>query len=145
MPAVTFPPYRERKTGSQRRRPGPRRVTLIQLDTSLNLREKRPGVLLAEAGHPFAQAGLRHLVERVLLFDGHIGGKATLYAPGPHVAPGGVAVGRHRETSKVGKRSRQAWIMQGHVLRRAIFNARNSLAPYVTVIKQLFVCWRMYG
>ena len=74
MPAVTFPPYQERKTGSQRRRPGPRRVTLIQLDTSLNLREKRPGFLLAEAGHPFAQAGLRHLVERVPLFDGHIGG-----------------------------------------------------------------------
>lgn len=49
MPAVAFPPYRERKTGSQRRRPGPRRVTLIQLDTSLNLRKKRPGFLLAEA------------------------------------------------------------------------------------------------
>ena len=145
MPAVTFPPCRERKTGSQRRRPGPRRVTLIQLDTSLNLRKKRPGFLLAEAGRPFAQAGLRHLVERAPLFGGHIGGQAALYAPGPHVAPGGVAVGRHRETSKVGKRSRQAWTMQRHVLRRAIFDARNSLTPYVTVIKQLLVCWRIIG
>ena len=81
MPAVTFPPYRERKTGSQRRRPGPRRVTLIQLDTSLNLREKRPGFPLAEAGHPFAQAGLRRLVERVPLFDGHIGGQQRSMRP----------------------------------------------------------------
>ena len=97
MPAVTFPPYRERKTGSQRRRPGQRRVTLIQLDTSLNLREKRPEFLLAEAGRPFAQAGLRHLVERAPLFGGHIGGQAALYAPGPHVAPSGIAVDRHRK------------------------------------------------
>ena len=126
MPAVTFPPYRERRTGLQRRRPGPRRVTLIQLDTSLNLREKQPGFLLAEAGHPFAQAGLRHLVERVPLFDGHIGGQAALYAPGPHVAPGSVAVGRHREPPMAGKRSRQPWTMQRHVLRRAIFYAHEE-------------------
>lgn len=46
------------------------------------------------------QARLAHLVQRAPLADDHARRQAALYAPGPHVAPGGVAVGRHRETSK---------------------------------------------
>ena len=50
----------------------------------------------------------------------------ALYTPGPHVAPGSVAVGRHREPLMDGKRSRQPWTMQRHVLRRAIFYAHEE-------------------
>ena len=52
--------------------------------------------LLAEAGHLFVQIGLSHFVERAPFFDGHIGGQAALYEPGPRVAPCGVSVDRYR-------------------------------------------------
>lgn len=118
-------PYWERKTGSQRRRPGQRRVTLIQLDTSLNLREKRPGFLLAEAGRPFAQAGLRHLVERVPLFDDHIGGQAAPYAPGPHAH---LAASPSTDIANLQgrKRSQLAWAKNGGVSSDAL-----SLTPTI--------------
>ena len=50
------------------------------------------GVLLAEAGHPFAQAVLSHFVGRTPFFDGHNGGQAALYAPSPQVAPVALAL-----------------------------------------------------
>ena len=58
---------------------------------------------------------------------------------GPHVALGGGAVGGHRETSKVGKRSRQAWTMQRHVLRRAIFDAHILLLCFQDLRTNLIV------
>ena len=54
-----------------------------------------------DTGHPFVQTGLRHLVERAPHFDGHIGGQAALYAPGPHVAPSSLAVDRHRKPPRL--------------------------------------------
>ena len=92
-------PYREQKTGSQRRRPGPRRVAFIQLDASLNLREKRPGSSSRKRTvhlHRLNSATLLSAYRSLTVISA---GQAALYAPGPQVAPGGVAVGRHRETS----------------------------------------------
>ena len=38
-------------------------------------------IRLAKAGHPFAQAGLHHLVERAPSLDGRIDGQTALYTP----------------------------------------------------------------
>lgn len=54
---------------------------------------------LMENGEPPVRTRLAHLAQRAPLADVHARCRAALYAPGPHVAPGGVAVCRHRETS----------------------------------------------
>ena len=52
---------------------------------------------LMESGKPPVRTRLAHLAQRAPLADVHARCRAALYAPGPHVAPGGVAVGRHRK------------------------------------------------
>ena len=52
---------------------------------------------LMENGEPPVRTRLAHLAQRAPLADVHARCRAALYAPGPHVAPGGVAVGRHRK------------------------------------------------
>ena len=52
---------------------------------------------LMENGKPPVRTRLAHLAQRAPLADAHARCRAALYAPGPHVAPGGVTVGRHRK------------------------------------------------
>lgn len=96
-------PHRKRRTGSQGRRPGPRRMTFIQLDASLNLRESGRGSSSRKAGHPLAHAGLHDPVERAPLFDGRIGGQAAPYALRPHVTRLAASPLAGIQTSKIGK------------------------------------------
>ena len=65
---------------------------------STQTRKKCPGPPRGSGPSTCTNPGLRHLVERApLLFDGYIGGQAARHAPDQHVAPGGVAVERHRK------------------------------------------------
>ena len=66
----------------------PRRLRVLPAEAA--------GLLLAEDGEPPVDARPVHLVQRAPLADRHARGQAALYAPGPHVAPCGVSVDRHR-------------------------------------------------
>ena len=58
----------------------PWRMTPIQLD-AFRPAGKALGILLAEAGNPFIQAGLCHLVERASFFGNHTAARQRSIRP----------------------------------------------------------------
>ena len=114
-------PYREQKNGLTAPPPWAAARDSHSARRLARPAEKRPGPL-AEAGHPFAQAGLRNLVERVPLFDGHTDARQRSMRPA-HKSR--LAASPLADIAKPPdrKRLRQASDNGSNMLRHAIFYA----------------------